>query len=694
MWEYYCDIFTWWEDMCGGGLKASNGSPEVEYNNKITPLRSDSTDSEESPIHRNYLGRRWEVKSDQYYRNLHNEFIESILFEELQETGPKERQQDGTHTRITKGDAVSNTIGEPSKARDSLSPSLRSLQTNEDGEESLHNLKGRRIHAKSILSSSVYSSKKSKRRIFLRRPNTPLPPYPTGTPLPSSTCSMRGGADLRLKDREKTPHPRLKNLNSTPPKESIERKSADNLSPSIVRPVSKRKIKKGEASVKTATNFSSESMDTIPSVKPSTYYLTDNVLFYKDRSPNPSESFYVFDPIDNVQFSVVQGKSAALGKLRDKTSLLSSQATSGSSDSADEVSPNSSLNDAPRLVRAASCQGKGYNIKRTPSGVSSFIGHDVNSISVNQGFLPDGLVETRSILKIKIGFLRMNYGILLRWNTKGKITVIVLKKNTSSAFLNEIPIVRRLPDLDPPAPIQKIPGISSFFKTCSPVLCEGIETNSFEDIQIKPLSKRMNSFRLDMIEPHSNGNCTVVKSFADGTSEITLLTAPFAVPKPDSLFKRQPLLHVRVLSATLPGGRESVTPFVKLSLGQSHHKIYMGRRKLTAQNDALIMTWNFDKSNPVTFFVSSKSSSLQLELSDSSWKKHGQLGSLGFGRILLSELEVCNTNNESPSRVKVGLYSDMEFQKSTSGSISVEILYVNLLTCWVKEELKARQNAN
>jgi hypothetical protein len=632
---------------------------------------------------------------------LHNEFIESILFEELERIGPKERQQDCTHTAITKGDAVNNTIGEPSEALERSSTSIRSLQTNDDGEDSVLTPTGRRNNSKSILGSSVYSSKKMKRRIFLRRPNPPLPHHPTGVLLSSSTRSMRSGADLRLSPREKTSNPRLKaNLNSTPPKDSTEKRITDNISPSIVRPVAKRKIKKGEALEKTVTGVSSESCDTIPSVKPSTYYLTDDVLFYKDRSPNPIESFYVFDPIDNAHFSVVQGKSAALGKLRDKTSFLSSQSTSGSSDSADEVSPNSSLNDAPRLVRASSSQGKGYNIKRTPSGVSSFIGHDVNSISVNQGFLPGGLVETRSILKIKIGFLRMNYGILLRWNRKGKITVVVLKKNTSSAFLNEIPLVRRLPDQDQPVPVpvQKLPGIASFFKTCSPVLCEGIQTDSFEDNLIKPPSQGMNSFRLDTVELHTNGSCTVVKCCADGTSEITLLMAPFLVPKPDLLFKRQPLLQVRVLSATLPqgkatGGIESVTPFVKLTLGQSHHKIYMGRRKLTAQNDDM-MTWNFDKANTVSFFVSSRHSSLLVELSDSSWKKHAQLGSLGFGRILLSELVACNTNNASPSPVKVVLYSDTEFQKITDGSIAVEILYVNLLACWVMEEFQARQNAN
>jgi hypothetical protein len=699
MWDYHCDVVTWWENICSGGFKASNSSPEVVYNSKITHFRSDSTDSEESPIQHKLIGRRWDVRSDQYYRNLHNEFIESILFEELEQTGPKERQRDLTQTAKKKGDDINNTIGEPSEALERSSTSIRSLQTSDDGEDSVLTPTGRRNNSKSILSGSVYSSKKSKRRIFLRRPNPPLPHHPTGAPLSSSTRSMRSGADLRLSSREKTSNPRLKtNLNSTPPKDSMEKRITDNISPSIVRPVSKRKIKNGESSEKTVTGVSSEALDIIPSVKPSTYYLTDNVLFYKDRSPNPIESFYVFDPTDNAHFSVVQGKSAALGKLRDKTSFLSNQATSGSSDSADEVSPNGSLNDAPRLVRASSSQGKGYNIKRTPSGVSSFIGHDVNSISVNQGFLPGGLVETRSILKIKIGFLRMNYGILLRWNRKGKITVIALKKNTSSAFLNEIPFVRRLPDQDQPVPVQKLPGIASFFKTCSPVLCEGIQTDSFDDNLIKPLSQGMNSFRLDMVEPHTNGSCTVVKCYADGTSEITLLTAPFLAPKPDLLFKRQPLLQVRVLSATLPlgkatGGIESATPFVKLTLGHSHHKIYMGRRKLTAHNDDM-MTWNFDKANTVTFSVSSRHSSLLVELSDSSWKKHAQLGSLGFGRVLLSELEACNTNNASPSPVKVMLYSDTDFQKITDGSIAVEILYVNLLACWVMEEFQARQNAN
>lgn len=697
MYEYHCDVATWWESICGGGSKAPYSSPEVIYTKKLAPYRSDSTDSEESPTQQNIQGRtnargiRREIKSDQYYRNLHNEFIESILFEELEETAPKEMQKENINMETPIGDAASNMIGEQSKAtaahmskqmRDGSSSSLRSFHSLDD-EKTRVTYTGRR------------SPLKPKKRTFLRRLNPSQSHPPPAGLLPSSTRSKVTSADFRHKTNEKTQRLRTEPI-STPPKEKAEIKKIDNRSPSIIRPVSKRKIKRGELHGSSILSVRSESMDLIPVQKPSTYYLMDDVLFYKDRSPNPGESFYVFDPTDNVHFSVVQGKSAALGKLREKTSLLSSNQTAASTDSADDFVVDGSLNETPRLVRAPSSQGKGYNFKRTPSGVSSFIGHDVNAISVNQGFLPDGVVETRSILKIKIGFLRMNYGILLRWNAKGKITVIVLKKNTSSSFLNEIPFARKLPVEDPPAVSHPLPGIASFFKNCSPALCDGIETDSFEYDQLKHSSRTIASFPLDLVDTHPNGSCTVVKCCADGTSETTLLTAPFLVPQPDSLLKRQPMLYVRVINALLPhrkaGGAVSHTPYVKLSLGQTTNRTNVGRRVSSAFNNDLI-TWNFDKGNGATFYVSDRHKALELELCDSLRKKHLHGGSLGFGRILLSDLEVCHSK-APPSQAKVVLYSDITCRKVTNGSVTLEIRYVHHLKNWVKEEFQARQGAS
>lgn len=56
------------------------------------------------------------------------------------------------------------------------------------------------------------------------------------------------------------------------------------------------------------------------------------------------------------------------------------------------------------------------------------------------------IVETRSLLELRMGFLSMTYGVLLRWDTQhtGKITLIVLRKMCHESFypLHETPITQ------------------------------------------------------------------------------------------------------------------------------------------------------------------------------------------------------------------------------------------------------------
>lgn len=50
----------------------------------------------------------------------------------------------------------------------------------------------------------------------------------------------------------------------------------------------------------------------------------------------------------------------------------------------------------------------------------------------------DNFVETRSLLTLRMGFLSMTYGILLRWDKEktGKVSLVVLRKNCHESFYN------------------------------------------------------------------------------------------------------------------------------------------------------------------------------------------------------------------------------------------------------------------
>ncbi|KAL7574458.1 hypothetical protein ACA910_015828 [Epithemia clementina (nom. ined.)] len=74
-----------------------------------------------------------------------------------------------------------------------------------------------------------------------------------------------------------------------------------------------------------------------------------------------------------------------------------------------------------QLLCNTAIQEKGASMKRRPARVSIYL---------------NNFVETRSILEVRLGFLSMMYGILLRWDTNitGKITMVVLRKMCYESF--------------------------------------------------------------------------------------------------------------------------------------------------------------------------------------------------------------------------------------------------------------------
>ncbi len=55
--------------------------------------------------------------------------------------------------------------------------------------------------------------------------------------------------------------------------------------------------------------------------------------------------------------------------------------------------------------------------------------------------LMSAFVETRSIIELRMGFLSMQYGLLLRWNSNNKIIFIILRKMCHDSFYSKIPAI-------------------------------------------------------------------------------------------------------------------------------------------------------------------------------------------------------------------------------------------------------------
>ena len=85
-----------------------------------------------------------------------------------------------------------------------------------------------------------------------------------------------------------------------------------------------------------------------------------------------------------------------------------------------------------QLLCSTAIQEKGASMKRRAARVSIHL---------------NNFVETRSILEVRLGFLSMMYGILLRWDTNvtGKITLVVLRKMCYESFYPNAPAMALSP---------------------------------------------------------------------------------------------------------------------------------------------------------------------------------------------------------------------------------------------------------
>jgi hypothetical protein len=127
----------------------------------------------------------------------------------------------------------------------------------------------------------------------------------------------------------------------------------------------------------------------------------------------------------------------------------------------------------------------------------------------------DNFTETRSVIELRMGFLSMTYGVLLRWDTSvtGKVTLVVLRKMCHDSFY---PADKKGRAQQQP---QTISSCSSFASS----------TTSFSTVS-------------DVVDSKN-----AILQRPDGT-EVALLGPPYLVPRPASF--EPSFLHASVLHAS------------------------------------------------------------------------------------------------------------------------------------------------
>ena len=144
-----------------------------------------------------------------------------------------------------------------------------------------------------------------------------------------------------------------------------------------------------------------------------------------------------------------------------------------------------------RLLCTTAIQEKGASMKRRPARVATHL---------------DNFVETRSILEVRLGFLSMMYGVLLRWDTRvtGKITLVVLRKMCHESFY----------------PREAVPPLAAASSS-------GSSENESEVENFSPYAVTKERSAPRVVDGRA------IVDWPDGT-EVTILEPPFLITRPES----------------------------------------------------------------------------------------------------------------------------------------------------------------
>jgi len=300
--------------------------------------------------------------------------------------------------------------------------------------------------------------------------------------------------------------------------------------------------------------------------------------------------------------------------------------------------------------------------------------------------------ETRSLLKIKVGFLTFRYGILLRWEN-GLVNFIVLYKMAPDSFLMD--------DTELPPVVEE---------------------------QQQPLNSQKNSNQARFLYiDHTNDTCTVVLETRSTTTmqqhnhnnqinvnqigtEVTILQPPWLVPRPHHF--KPPTVHVTILKAQ--GLRNTIGPdplgmmstlmpihsYVKVSTSRASHRTGVVKMKRNPVWDSL------DDNYAELELDYDNDRFLKVEICDSKPMKNRRLSVVYVPMAMVprapcSSSGVESTKDVSTNRAEAQLRNQTVItmpcmmRKSMGGgygSITLALSTHDARRDWLQRELQARQN--
>lgn len=248
----------------------------------------------------------------------------------------------------------------------------------------------------------------------------------------------------------------------------------------------------------------------------------------------------------------------------------------------------------------------------------------------------ENFCETRSLIELRMGFLSMQYGILLRWDVNAKVTLIVLRKMCHDKFYPSLNQGNRI-----------------------------VKTRSHMDDSISCSS--------DMV-----GSDNAILHRSNGT-EVTLLSPPYRVTRPEKFDPTT--LHISVACAVGLSRKSNWT--VQIVYGENTEDINMvwnSKLKCTVPKIG----------EPITHEINDTSSlgvsGIEVHLFEQKplSRKHQQR-LVSSMEIPLRSLEPQGSDQVKPIRVTIPCRHDQD------ASIALDLSLISDYSAWLKKELDARR---
>jgi hypothetical protein len=320
-----------------------------------------------------------------------------------------------------------------------------------------------------------------------------------------------------------------------------------------------------------------------------------------------------------------KGRDACLEKLRTKMQLLTEIAFSGTSANHNSSSTNSNGN--------KTTSASGATMQRRKARISERC---------------ENFTETRSMIELRMGFLSMQYGVLLRWDTSrtGQVTLVVLRKLCHASFY---PPTKRSVQLQQQQQ-QQLQQPLNHWHPQEPV-------HQVRDVV---------------------GDKHAIIQRPDGT-EVTLLEPPYRVRRPEQF---QPtVLEVSVLFASGLSRKSNWT--AQLSYDNSVENILLSwdpdMSCLCPNKLGEVLKHDFAKSQDLDL------SCLEIKLFEHRLRRKVQRRLVSTMKVPLANLKAQPSVGGKPSRMKIPCQDDH------NASIVVDLHLKSDYAHWLNKELDARR---